>query len=399
MAKTLEKLAWIDSSGFHVADFEDFLEYHTDAFKAIYGNDVNLDADSQDGEWLTHIAQTEYDLAQLCAATFANFSPSTACDEPLSREVKINGIARKAATNSTCDVKISGKAGTGISSGTVQDTAGNTWLLPDVVTIPTGGEITVTATAKESGKITAGIGTLTKIGTPTDGWEAVTNETEAAPGSDAETDAALRVRQTYSVALPSQAVLTGIQGAIANVSGVTQCKVYENDTSETDADGIPGHSICAVVYGGDSEAVAKAIFLKKTAGAGTYGTTEVKLTDSEGVGHTIKFYRPTIVHVAISVTIEPLSGYVSTYADEIKAEIFDYVNSLGIGATVRISKLYSPGNLEAADHDPHDSTYDIESIEISGDGGTIYQSTNLKTAFNELPIIDSVDDIEVVVDD
>ena len=114
MAKKLEELAFIDRAGFHIADFEDFLEFNRDAMKRIYGADINLDADSQDGQLVTHIAQSQYDLAVLCAMVFNAYSPLTATGESLSRQVKINGIRRQSATNSLVDLKILGKAGTGI---------------------------------------------------------------------------------------------------------------------------------------------------------------------------------------------------------------------------------------------------------------------------------------------
>ena len=46
MAKSVSELAYVDASGFHLADFEDFLNFNRDAFKRIYGIDVYLDPDS-----------------------------------------------------------------------------------------------------------------------------------------------------------------------------------------------------------------------------------------------------------------------------------------------------------------------------------------------------------------
>ena len=86
MAKKLEELAYIDKAGFHIADFEDFLEYHRDAMRRIYGSDINLDADSQDCQLVAHIAQSQYDMGVLCAAVFNAYSPSSAVGESLSRQ-------------------------------------------------------------------------------------------------------------------------------------------------------------------------------------------------------------------------------------------------------------------------------------------------------------------------
>lgn len=394
MAKQLNELVFIDDSGFHVADYEDFLDYHQDAFKTIYGQDINLDADSQDGQICAHFAQTNYDLAMICAATFNNYSPSTAAGEGLSRQVKINGLKRQAATKSTVDLLITGAVGTGINNGQVKDTSDNTWILPSLITIPVGGSITVTATAENDGPIRAAVNTVTKIATPTEGWISVTNPSEAVPGRDVETDAELRARQTQSTSLPAVGPLVSIKGNVLSVEGVTQAEVYENDTDEVDANGIPAHSICAVVEGGDSQVIAETLRRFKAVGVGTYGTTNITVTDEQSVPIVINFFRPTIIHVKVKVTLRPLTGYSSTYADEIKQEIIEYINSLGIGSTVYLSKLYVPANLVASDHD---SSFDVVGITI-GKGDGDQQAANITAAFNELPYTEN-SYIEVAIDD
>lgn len=380
MAKSLAELCYIDSAGFHLADYEDFLAFNQDALRTIYGQDINLDADSQDGQLCAHIAQAQYDLGCLCGSVFNSYSPSSAIGDALSRQVKINGIARHGATNSTVDLVLKGDAGTGIIGGQAKDQADNIWLIPDV-TIPVSGEITVTATAQQAGPISASPGTVTKINTPTAGWISVTNPSEAHAGSDAETDAALRIRQTYSTALPAQSVVKGIEGAISNLDGVTRLRVYENDTSETDANGIPSHSISAVVEGGSAEEIAETIRVKKPAGTGTYGSTNITLIDSEGSPITIRFFRPTQVEVHVRITLNPLAGYSSTYGDELREEVVNYINSLSIGATVYLSKVYVPANLVNSDYD---NAYDIVSIELgtSAEGVT---AGNIATDFVSIP--------------
>ncbi|MCV5209418.1 hypothetical protein OFC00_31520, partial [Escherichia coli] len=78
-------------------------------------------------------------------------------------------------------------------------------------------------------------------------------------GVAAETNAELRVRQSQSVALPSLTPFEAVDGAIANISGVTRHKLYENDTDTTDANGLPPHSIAAIVEGGDATVIANSI--------------------------------------------------------------------------------------------------------------------------------------------
>src|SRR6185503_10030857 len=95
--------------------------------------------------------------------------------------------------------------------------------------------------------------------------------------------AELRARQVVSTALPSLSVMDGTVGAVANVTGVTRFKGYENDTGSADVNGIPAHSISIVAEGGDSQEIADAIARHKTPGTGTYGTTSVTTYDAQGV--------------------------------------------------------------------------------------------------------------------
>lgn len=394
MSKTLQELAFIDRSGFHVADFEEFLDFNRDAFRSIYGQDVNLDADTQDGQLVTHFAQAQYDLAVLCAAVFNAYSPTSASGEGLSRQVKINGMRRHAATRSTVDLKIIGRAGSGIVNGKVRDDAGRSWSLPAEVTIPVGGETTVTATCDELGAVRAAAGAVSRIATPTEGWISVVNEAEAVPGLDVESDVALRARQVDTTAMPSQALLKGILGEILNIDGVTRAKVYENDTHQTDENGIPSHSICAVVEGGDANLIAEAIRRRKTTGTGTHGTTAIALVDPQMMPITIRFFRPVTVHVKVKVKIKPMVGYSSTYGQQMKEQIAAYINGLGIGSTLYLSKLYVPANLE---QNENDSTYDIEEILLGANEGEM-KAQNIKSPFNGVPYCEA-SYVEVVTDD
>lgn len=374
-------VGYIDSAGIHTPTYNEILDGLKADFRAIFGADVYLEADSQEGQMLAMFALAIHDANQFAVSVYNSFSPQTAQGVGLSRMVKVNGIARLAASHSTVDVTITGTAGTVISSGVVQDVAGQKWSLPASVTISSGGEVTVTATAQDAGDVQAGAGELTTIATPTRGWQSVTNASAATPGSSVESDATLRQRQAVSTALPSLTVLEGVVGAVANLDGVTRYKGYENDTASTNGDGIPAHSISMVVEGGVSLAIAEAIATKKTPGAGTYGTTSEVITDKYGMPNTIHFYRPTTVAIDVVVHITAKAGYVSTTGDAIKANLAAYFNSLDIGEDVLLSKLYTPIN--AAEPDPARKTFDVTSLAIARHGGTPAAS-NLTLAFNEV---------------
>lgn len=390
----INDLVYIDSNGNYIyADYPTFLTWVQDGYKTIYGADVYLKADSQDGQWVAIQAKAYYDMAVLGASVYNSFSPTSAQGTGLSRLVKINGISRRAATYSTADLTIVGTTGTTINNGVAIDTLSQKWDLPAIVTIPSGGTITVTATAETLGAVNAAANTINKIFTPTLGWQTVNNIAAATPGVAVETDAELRARQTVSTALPALTVVSATQGAIANLTGVTDVKIYENDTATTNGDGIPRNSISAVVYGGVSADIAQTIALKKTPGTGTYGTTSVLTYDTRGMPITINFFRPTIKTIIAEVTIAAGVGWSSNYTDLIKQAVANSINALGIGDDVLLSKLYTPAYLVG---NPAGATYTISTIKIAF-FGNVLGTSNLAIAFNELAYSDYSVNVTVVV--
>jgi uncharacterized phage protein gp47/JayE len=377
---SIADLAFIDNAGFHFPDYPTTLAALQDEYRTIYGADVYLENDSQDGQWIAVNALAIYETLATAAAVYNSFSPLTALADSLSRNVKINGIRRRVATRSTVDVLLTGQAGATISAGIVEDVLGNKWSLPASVLIPVSGQITVTATALELGDTSAAANTVNKISTPTLGWQAVNNPNPATEGVATELDAELRVRQAASTALPSLSVLEGIRGSVLGVSGVSRAVAYENDATAVDANGIPGHSIALVVEGGAAQEIGETIARKKTPGTGTFGTTVVSTLDKYGLPNSINFFRPTIVTIGVEVVLKPLSGYVSNIESLIKKEIADFLNSLPIGSDIYTTKLYVPAQFcdKTAEQ-----TYYVDSLRIKKDA-LPFGVANIVLAFNEI---------------
>ncbi|MDY0307973.1 MAG: baseplate J/gp47 family protein [Desulfovibrionaceae bacterium] len=371
----------IDATGIHTPTYPEILEDLQARYRSIYGADLYLEADSQEGQMLAMFALALHDANQLAVSVYNSFGPSTAQGVGLSSRVQINGIARQTASYSTVDVTLTGTAGTVITAGVVEDVAGQKWALPATVVIPVTGEITVTATAQEAGSVQAAAGEVRSITTPTRGWQSVTNATAATPGTAVESDAALRSRQRVSTALPSWTVLDGIVGAVASLPGVTRFKGYENDDDVADENGIPAHALAIVVEGGNTEEITRAIATKKTPGSPTYGTTSATVTDRYGMPNLIRFFRPGAVSVTVIVEITARAGYISTTGETIKTNLAAYLNTLDIGEDVLLSKLYTPIN--AAEPDSTRRTFDVTGLTIAKHGGTPAAS-NIAIAFNEV---------------
>jgi len=372
---------YIDSTGIHVPTYQDILDQLVSQAKSIFGNDIYLENDSQDYQWISINAKAISDSFNAAVIEYNQRSPRSAIGAGLSGLVRVNGMTRNPATYSTCPLKVSGTFGTTINNGIVQDITANQWYLPALVTIPALGYVYVTAICAVTGPITALIGEINAIVTPTLGWSAVTNEVAAVPGSAQETDAALRARQKVSTSLPSRTILEGTLGAILEVDEVTRARVYENDTNATDSNGLPAHSISAVVEGGLSTDIANAIFYKKNPGVYTYGTTTVSVTDSYGTVTDIRYIIPTYVDVRVTVTIKMLTGYSSAYKDAIKANLLAYLNGLNIGETVFNSSLWQ-ASLSAADS-LNNPTFSVLGV-VAAEGAAAQTTANVVVAFNKV---------------
>ncbi|EAT7906859.1 baseplate J/gp47 family protein [Salmonella enterica] len=378
---TLGLSATVTAEGISAPDYQTILDTLTSYFQQIYGSDAYLEPDSKDGQMVALVALAIHDANNTAISVYNCFSPATGYGAALTSNVKINGIARKGATNSTVDLLLTGTAGTTITNGTVKDTNNVIWRLPASVVIGVDGTVTVTAICSNSGAVAALAGTITTINTPTRGWTSVTNPAAAAVGAPAETDAELRIRQGQSVAIPSMTPFEGVDVAIANIAGVTRHKLYENDTGKTDGNGLPPHSISAIVDGGDVTEIARTIRGNKGQGVRTWGKTSVTVPDKYGNPHIISFSRPTDVPVYGKITLKVFAGYTSQIGVQIQQAVADYINSLLIGDQVLLSRIYSPANLGVVSGG-NARYYDIQELLI-GKSPEAVAAANINIAYDE----------------
>jgi len=392
-------VATIDATGLHLPDFNQVLQYFMTGYQGIYGSDVYLENDSQDGQLLSLFALAVDDLNSAIGAAYNSYSPSTAQGIGLSQAVKINGMAREVPSNSTCDIYCVGVAGTELVNAYVTDAAGNQWFLPSLVIIdPVTGDVTATATCGTTGAVEADPNTITGIGTPTLGWQTATNLAPATPGQPVETDAALRNRQADSTMLPSLTVLDGIQGALEGVPGVAidpssntyRVRIYENDTSAPvlytpNSTPFPPHSISAVIDGGDADEIANIIATKKTPGAYTNGTTAIPWMSPFGIPETIRFSRPIEPVIIYEVTLYALNGFTQLIQDQIAQTLSDWTNALGIGGRVDWVKSLVPAQLYG--QMPQSSTFEIVSVQLARQGQSLDQN-DIVCMWNEAPSCD-----------
>ena len=389
MASTGIPIAYIDATGYHMPAAADVISGIQAAYQDLYGQDIAFDSGDQDTQWLGTQAQMILDVCTLGLSVYNSFSPVTAQGKGLSSVVKVNGITREVSSFSTVTVTVIGQprtyTGIKVGDGTYA------WDLVSPFTIPSSGTIDILATCEVAGAISALPGAVYDVLTPTLGLQSMSNAAAATPGQPVEADPQLRVRQTQSTMLPAIGVVDGIQGALANLAAVARVAVYENDGVTPDANGIPGHTISAVVDGGDPQAIAQAIAIRKLS-SGTYGTSSAIVTTGVAqIPRTIYFFRPSEPPISWALSVRPLAGFTTDAVTAIQQALSDWTNALGIGVTtvngklyrVPISRAYAPALLSGT---VYDGTFEIVagSLLAARDSGTP-AATDPTIAFNEAP--------------
>ena len=211
------------------------------------------------------------------------------------------------------------------------------------------GKVTKTNTVScdDTGTVDIPANSVTRIAVPVLGWDSVTNPVSGISGTDRERDSELRARYKIAKFGDGANLTESLYSAIYAIDGVESVILVENDLDVaivTPAP-VPAHSFYTVVLGGSSAEIAKAIWNNKPAGILAYGTTEtISVLDSQGSSHTISFDRPSALDIYVSINISVQSNFAPDGADQIKAAVAEYINTLLIGEDLIYSRLYTPIN-------------------------------------------------------
>jgi hypothetical protein len=367
----------IDVDGITVPLFADYLTYFTGVAQALYGSDIDLDPDTQDGQLIGAQAQAAADNAMACANAYAAMSPATAVGVGLSSVVKINGIKRTPLVPGSVLLTVTGLVGATITNGLAGDNLGNQWALPSPLVIPSGGTTNVTAVCTSTALTPANANTIVNIINPSNvspagGWYGVNNPAAAAPGVAQQQDGSLRAVQAQSTALPSQSLLNGLIGELETVPGVTRAVVYNNGTNATDANGVPAHFIWCVVEGGNNTAIGTAIAVNKTLGCGMKGTITYTYDPPGAVAaETISYDVPTQTRITYAITLKALANFNTATEAEIQTALQAYVNAIPIGGVLAWDESVAVCKLPTS---TDGQTYRVQSVTLDVFGGSLAAS-------------------------
>jgi uncharacterized phage protein gp47/JayE len=225
------------------------------------------------------------------------------------------------------------------------------WIVSDNLTATKSGKISLVR-CSEYGDNAQATNTLTKIDTPVIGWDSAFNVLPATVGRYTETDEELRLRFRNTKFTRSINILDSLYSDLVNVEGVTNVRVYENDTDEdvNIADIgtylLEDHSFLAVVLGGSPSDIADTIWKNKPTGIQSVGNTLQTVYDSQGFPHSIRYEipNPTAVYVTMELETDALL-FPADGAAQIKQAILEYAaENFSVGDDVAASRLYTPIN-------------------------------------------------------
>ncbi|MBH9396033.1 baseplate J/gp47 family protein [Pseudomonas aeruginosa] len=323
---------------------DSILEELDRGFRAIYGNDIDLAPDSPDGQMLGLIAQIRADLEELGETIYRALDPDHAGGAWLEQRAAYAGLLRRRARYSyRRGVLLGGRPGTILPAGSVlRDINQGRWQLVDETLLGADGSARGDFRSVELGAFPLPADAPLAPETLVLGGSAASNRQPAEVGAEEETDAELRARFFRSRARPAQNSLDGVVAEILQLADVREVVGLENTGNQTDANGVPPHSLNLIVDGGDERAIAEAIFQRKTAGTGLRGEVEVTLADSQGISRTLRFDRPQTVACRALIEVRRDAEFSAVDSAAIRAA--RAASDFRIGQDVQLSRLYSPVN-------------------------------------------------------
>jgi len=306
----------IDESGITVSTLPETVARLTTGMQAIYGADINVDSNSQDGQMINLYAQVAQDIRELAVEIFNSFDPDVARGSVLDQRVTINNIERRGGTFSLISIDIVTDRTVslqGVDANyddinavgfTVQDAVGNRFILVDSETF-VAGTYSRNFRAQQLGAVNVPVNTVTQQATVVQGVVSVNNPSALIEiGANEEIDRNLRIRRQRSPSLSSNGFLNGLEAGVGALQNVTDVKAYENVDDIVDANGIPAHGTWLIVEGGANTEIAQVYYSKKSYGSNMKGAVSVNITTPSGGVFVAKFDRPTIENLYVRFDIK-----------------------------------------------------------------------------------------------
>lgn len=345
----------IDENGLLIDEFSTIYNRLADKFRLIYGQDIQLDQNSADGQLLGIITNEIYDLQTLILHIYNSFDPDLAQGQELNKLLKLIAQTRKASTKSVVDIEmVINSTVTLPSDYTIIDENKQEWIINAETTL-TAGTHTVSFNASSYGAIEASANTINEVVTVYLEVDSVNNPNPATVGVDEESDILLRKRRNNLLTVNSNSTIAGIYSKLFLLDTVTDAVIYENATDTYDSvKDLNAHTIWVIVDGGAVDEIAKIIATDKTIGTDLKGAISENYTESflkadgttRALTHIVKFDRPVEIplYIHLTVTKRLPTDVIDTTA--IKNKLIEKLYSINEKATATelYAYVYSAGN-------------------------------------------------------
>ena len=272
-------MATLTETGIVIESFDAILSKLEQGFRAIYGQNINLNADTPDGQMIGLLAQMRMDFEELAQTVYNQLDPDAATGAWLEQRVAYAGLMRRAASYSYLrSVILTGEPYTQLYAGVmVSDPNKTRWVLVSDVQLDSNGSARADFRSEQLGSYNLGKNTPLTIETVTLGLQRATTFENAEVGEDEETDQQLRERFWVSRTKNATNSAEAIAAKIRALPDVKQVRILENNGTQRDKLGIEPHSLNVIVEGGENSQIAEVIYQNKGAGVGLQGAIAVTL--------------------------------------------------------------------------------------------------------------------------
>jgi hypothetical protein len=330
----------VTSSGFVKKTLMVIRDQILDFWKANISATVDTSEDGLEYQLASSFSEQLAEAWDAQEAEYASRDPAQAEGQALDDLLHLRGVYRRPATQSLVTATVNLDAGTYAAGDLVASVAGDPTarFANDVDVVSTGVDQDVLFRSETDGPVHANAHTLS-ISNSVSGWNSIDNASDAVLGLSPETDVEYYTRSEQEFGSEQSATADAVRSAVLALAGVTYARVYVNDDPTTDANGVLGNAVEAVVLGGDSAAIRSAILATKAAGIRAVGSSSGTVSDSQGNVYALNFTRPTQVqpYVWIYPVYDP-----NTYPGDVavKQFVLDWADAnLSVGIDVTIAAL------------------------------------------------------------
>ena len=305
---------YIGINGLVTQSLEEIKEDLITKFKSIYGQDINVEQNSPDGQWINILAQEKKDILDLFTTFYNNLDPDRVVGIPQQILYKLNGLSIKTYTYSYVYINVTTTESVILqgldddienldgSGYTVRDTNGNRWILASTTDL-TAGKHLLNFRSADLGSITALPNTISIMETVLKGVAEVNNPANNyITGNSGETTAEFRLRRNQSMAVPSQGFDESTKSQMLTLETVKECKVYDNRSNKV-VNGIPAHGVWVIVRGGLPQEIGRVIYNNLPPGIPMKGNEQVIIQKINGDLEIIYYdiAKPTNLYVRATI--------------------------------------------------------------------------------------------------